>query len=226
VCAARPVESPLAQAEVIAAVQRAMRPEDVVVCAAGSLPGDLHKLWRSRDTKGYHLEYGYSCMGYEIAGGLGVRMADERRQVFVMVGDASYLMMAQELVTAAQEGVKLVVVLIDNHGFGSIGALSRSLGSGGFGCAQNVAVDFEANAKSLGVNAVRVRARDELPAALASAREAQVTTVVVVETDPKVGVPSYETFWDVPIAEVSTMAEVREARARYEEARKKERQHL
>jgi 3D-(3,5/4)-trihydroxycyclohexane-1,2-dione acylhydrolase (decyclizing) len=118
---------------VIGAVNERLGPRDVVVCAAGSMPGDLHKLWRTRDPKGYHVEYGYSCMGYEIAGGLGVKLAAPDREVFVMVGDGSYLMMAQELVTAVQEGVKLIVVLVQNHGFASIGALSESLGSQRFG---------------------------------------------------------------------------------------------
>src|SRR5439155_1277575 len=122
-----------AQSEVIGAVNDAAAPKDVVVCAAGSMPGDLHKLWRTRDPKGYHVEYGYSCMGYEIAGGLGIKMADPDREVFVMVGDGSYLMLAQELVTAVQEDLKLIVVLVQNHGFASIGALSESLGSQRFG---------------------------------------------------------------------------------------------
>ena len=125
---------PISQGEVIGAVNAAAREQDVVACAAaGSLPGDLHKLWRTRDPKGYHLEYGYSCMGYEIAGGLGVKMARPSREVYVMVGDGSYLMMAQEIVTAVQEGYKLTIVLLDNHGFASIGGLSESVGSGGFG---------------------------------------------------------------------------------------------
>ena len=117
----------------IGALDQALRPRDVIVCAAGSLPGDLHKLWRARDPKSYHLEYGYSCMGYEIAGGLGVKLAAPDRDVYVLVGDGSYLMMAQEISTAVQEGVKLTIVLLDNHGFASIGGLSESVGSGGFG---------------------------------------------------------------------------------------------
>src|SRR3989337_2264468 len=124
---------PRCQSVVIGLVNQAARPRDVVVCAAGSLPGDLHKLWCTRDPKGYHLEYGYSCMGYEIAGGLGVKMAAPERAVYVLVGDGSYLMMSSEIVTSIQEGYKLIVVLLDNHGFGSIGGLSKSVGSGGFG---------------------------------------------------------------------------------------------
>jgi 3D-(3,5/4)-trihydroxycyclohexane-1,2-dione acylhydrolase (decyclizing) len=130
---ARRVGPPLSQGEVIGLLNSTLGPKDVIVCAAGSLPGDLHKLWRTRDPKGYHLEYGYSCMGYEIAGGLGVKMADPSREVYVLVGDGSYLMMAQEIVTSLQEKVKLNIVLLDNHGFSSIGGLSRACGSGGFG---------------------------------------------------------------------------------------------
>src|SRR5204862_400963 len=124
---------PPAQSAVIGAVNDASRPQDVVVCAAGAMPGDLHKLWRTRDPKGYHVEYGYSCMGYEIAGGLGVKLAAPEREVYVMVGDGSYLMMPGEIVTAVQEGLKLTIVLVDSHGFNSIGGLSRSLGTNGFG---------------------------------------------------------------------------------------------
>ena len=123
-----PWRQPPAQSEVLGAVNDAAGPADVVVCAAGSMPGDLHKLWRTRDPKGYHVEYGYSCMGYEIAGGLGAKLADPGREVYVLVGDGSYLMMAQELVTAVQEGVKLIVVLVQNHGFASIGGLSETVG--------------------------------------------------------------------------------------------------
>ncbi len=163
-----------AQSEVIGAVNDAAAPQDVVVCAAGAMPGDLHKLWRTRDPKGYHVEYGYSCMGYEIAGGLGVKMAAPEREVYVLVGDGSYLMLPSELVTAVQEGVKLTVVLVDNHGFNSIGALSRSLGLDGFGTQYRFArdgapvldgdddppahlpLDLAANAASLGADAIRV----------------------------------------------------------------------
>jgi len=227
-----------AQAEVIAAVQAASGPRDVVVCAAGSLPGDLHKLWRSRDPKSYHLEYGYSCMGYEIAGGLGVAMADPSRAVTVMVGDASYLMMAQEIVTAVQEGVKMAVVVIDNHGYASIGSLSESIGSGGFACATRrrgadgqlsgevVAIDFAANARSLGAHAVRADSRAELAAALAEARGRDGVSVVVVETDTSVRVGGYDSWWDVPVAEVSEMESVGAARSAWEAAARKERHHL
>jgi 3D-(3,5/4)-trihydroxycyclohexane-1,2-dione acylhydrolase (decyclizing) len=223
------------QGEVIGAVNEAARPHDVVVCAAGSLPGDLHKLWRTRDPGGYHLEYGYSTMGYEVAGGLGVKLADPSREVFVMVGDGSWLMLSSELVTARQEGMKLIVVLVDNHGFASIGSLSRSLGSGGFGTVyrargedgqlsgETLEVDFAANARSLGVEAVRVHTVADLRAALSDARAARDTRVVVVETDPSVGVPGYESWWDVPVAETSGMPAVRQAREGYARARERER---
>ncbi len=160
-----------AQSEVIGSVNRLSRPRDVVVCAAGSMPGDLHRLWRARDRKGYQVEYGYSCMGYEIAGGLGVAMAvrdaGEDRDVVVMVGDGSYLMLAQELVTSVQEGVRLIVVLVQNHGFASIGALSESLGSQRFGTSYRyrtrsgldgdlLPVDLAANAASLGARVISV----------------------------------------------------------------------
>jgi len=226
------------QAEVIGAVNAAARARDVVVCAAGSLPGDLHKLWRPRDPKSYHLEYGYSCMGYEVAGGLGVAMADPERQVFVMVGDASYLMMSGEIVTAVQEGVKLSVVLIDNHGFGSIGSLSTSLGSARFGCEYRargadgqlsgpaLPVDYVANAASLGACAVRAVSATDLVAALAEARDAPGVSVIVVETDPGVSVGGYDSWWDVPPAEVSEMNSVKAARAAWETAVKRERDYL
>ncbi len=152
-----------AQAEIVGAVNQFARAQDVVVAAAGSLPGDLHKLWRAREPNTYHLEYGYSCMGYEIAGGLGVKMADPSRDVFVMVGDGSYLMMAQEIVTSVQEGYKLIILLLDSQGYASIGGLSDSIGSGGFGTQfdYKVAVDLAANAASLGAIVHRVdRPRD------------------------------------------------------------------
>jgi 3D-(3,5/4)-trihydroxycyclohexane-1,2-dione acylhydrolase (decyclizing) len=224
------------QGEVIGAVNRAAGPRDVVVAAAGSLPGDLHKLWRCRDPKGYHVEYGYSCMGYEVAGGLGVRMAAPDREVFVMVGDGSWLMMSSEIVTSLQEGVRLIVVLIDNHGFASIGGLSEAVGSGGFGTryrrrrkegdvdleGELLRVDFAACAASLGARAVRAETIADLDAALSEARETDRTTVVTIETDPSVPVGSFDSWWDVAVAEVSEQDPVREARARYEKDRRKE----
>jgi 3D-(3,5/4)-trihydroxycyclohexane-1,2-dione acylhydrolase (decyclizing) len=228
---------PVSQGEVIGVVNTVAQPRDVVVCAAGSLPGDLHKLWRTRDPKQYHLEYGYSCMGYEIAGGLGVKMADPSREVFVMVGDGSYMMMAQEIHTAVQEGYKLNVVLLDTHGFKSIGSLSRACGCDGFGTRYRFRrdgklqgdinpVDFVANAASLGAEAVRASTRDELRAALEQSRANSRTTVVVIEVDHDIGVPSYETWWDVPIAEVAQVESVGAARKGYETAKLKERYYL
>ena len=230
---------PISQSEAIGVVNGAARPEDVVVSAAGSLPGDLHKLWRARGPGGYHVEYGYSCMGYEIAGGLGVKMAGPEREVFVLVGDGSYLMMSSEIVTSIQEGLKLTIVLLDNHGFASIGGLSKSLGSGGFGTeyryrseqtgrldGERVAVDFVANAAALGANAMRAVSRDDLQRTLEEARALDRTTVIVVEVDPEEQVPAYASWWDVPVAEVSSMEAVRRARSAYEEGLERERYHL
>jgi 3D-(3,5/4)-trihydroxycyclohexane-1,2-dione acylhydrolase (decyclizing) len=228
---------PVSQSEVIGVVNSVSEARDVVVCAAGSLPGDLHKLWRVRDPKGYHLEYGYSCMGYEIAGGLGVKMAAPDREVYVMVGDGSYLMMAQEIHTSIQEGYKLNIILLDNHGFASIGGLSEACGSGGFGTHYRyrkegkldgpaVEVDFVANAASLGAVAVRVRTLDELSQSLVAARATPRTTVTVIEVDRNVRVPGYESWWDVPVAEVSEVESVRAARRAYETTVRRERYFL
>ena len=226
------------QGEVVGAVNDAAGERGVVVCAAGSLPGDLHKLWRARDPKSYHLEYGYSCMGYEIAGGLGVRMAAPDRDVFVMVGDGSWLMMSSEIVTARQEGVKLIVVLIDNGGYGSIGSLSASLGSAGFGTqlryrgddgalsSRPVEIDFAANARSLGVKVHAADTLAELRTALVAAKTATETTVIVTHTDPSVKVGGYESWWDVPPAEVTTNESVKAARDGYDVAKKKKRWYL
>ncbi len=229
----------ISQGEVIGIVNGFSRPEDVMVCAAGSLPGDLHKLWRTRNPKGYHLEYGYSTMGYEIAGGLGVKMAAPERDVYVLVGDGSYLMMAQELVTAVQEGCKLIVVLLNNHGFASIGGLSESVGGGGFGThyryrdavtgqldGDRLPVDFAANARSLGVHVIEAHDAASLQSALEQARAAELTTVITIETDRERRVGGYESWWDVPVAEVSESEAVREARKAYEEARERERAFL
>jgi 3D-(3,5/4)-trihydroxycyclohexane-1,2-dione acylhydrolase (decyclizing) len=219
-------QDPPAQSAVIGAVNAAVGPADVVVCAAGSMPGDLHKLWRTRDPKGYHVEYGYSCMGYEIPAGLGAKLAAPEREVYVLVGDGSFLMLPSELVTAVQEGVKLTVVLVDNGGYASIGALSRSLGTEGFGTELAVDVDLAACAESLGAKAMRAGTVDELRVALATARAETCTTVIVVPADRNTGVPSYESWWDVPVAEVAEAASVRAAREEYERARMAERRYL
>jgi 3D-(3,5/4)-trihydroxycyclohexane-1,2-dione acylhydrolase (decyclizing) len=226
----------LTQAEVIGIVNDKSAPTDVVVCAAGSLPGELHKLRKARDSKGYHLEYGYSCMGYEIAGGLGVKMADPDRDVYVMVGDGSYLMMAQEIVTSVQEGCKLIIVLVDSGGFASIGALSRSVGSGGFGTNYRyrsqqtgrldgtaLPVDLAANAESLGARVFRASDRASLEHALDQARSADRTAVVYVPVDPAARVPGHGCWWDVPVSEVSEQDSVNRARREYETARIKQR---
>jgi 3D-(3,5/4)-trihydroxycyclohexane-1,2-dione acylhydrolase (decyclizing) len=230
-------EPPVAQSEVIGIVNNFTDASGIMVCAAGSLPGDLHKLWRTRQPGRYHMEYGYSCMGYEIAGGLGVKMAHPDREVYVLVGDGSYLMMAQEIVTSLQEGLKLNIVLLDNHGFSSIGGLSKNCGNEGMGTEYRyrkedryvgdpLPLDFVANAASLGAWAVRTRTGDELKKALECAREQKRTSVVVIETAFDERVPGYESWWDVPIAEVSESESVRTARRKYEEARKKERYFL
>ncbi len=222
------------QGEVIGAVNEITEASDVIVCAAGSLPGDLHKLWRTRRPGNYHLEYGYSCMGYEIAGGLGVKMAKPESEVYVMVGDGSYLMMSQEIVTSLQEGCKLNIVLLDNYGFSSIGGLSRACGNEGMGTnyryrrgdrydGELLSVDFQANASSLGAWAVRARTSQEFRKALCDAKKQTRTSVVVVETSYDDRVPGYESWWDVPIAEVSERETVKAARTEYEKARAKER---
>ncbi len=219
----------LTQNEVIGMVNELSEPRDVVVCAAGSMPGDLHKLWRTRDPKGYHVEYGYSCMGYEVAGGLGVRLACPDRDVFVMVGDGSYLMMATELVTAVQENLKIIVVLVQNHGYASIGALSESLGSQRFGTKYRrrsadgrldgdvLPVDLAANAASLGVAVIRTSTADEFAAAIKEAKASSTSTVIHVDTDPLVDAPSSESWWDVPVSATSTLESTQQARVGYDE---------
>ena len=230
---------PISQGEVIGLVNTLSRPADIVLCAAGSMPGDLHKLWRTRDPKGYHLEYGYSCMGYEIAGGMGARLAAPEREVYVLVGDGSYLMMNSEIATMVQEGVKVTIVVLDNHGFASIGALSGSVGSGGFGTelrqrgasgglnGARLGIDFVANAASLGAHALRATTHDELANAL---HQAQAHTggpfVIVVETDREERVGGYDSWWDVAVAEVSESPDVQQARQEYEDAKRRQRAYL
>jgi 3D-(3,5/4)-trihydroxycyclohexane-1,2-dione acylhydrolase (decyclizing) len=227
-----------AQSEIIGAIWEAAGPRDVIVSAAGSHPGDLHKLWRARSPNSYHLEYGYSTMGYEIPGAIGAKMADPSREVFVWVGDGTYLMMPTEIVTAVQEHVKVVIVVVDNHGFGSIGGLSESLGSQGFGThfryrtdsgqldGELLPIDYAANARSLGAVAIKANGLAEFKQALQEARKQERVTVVVVETDREVRVPGYESWWDVAPAEVAEKDSVRQARAEYDEAVKKEKYYL
>ena len=230
----------LSQAEVIGLVNDFAAPKDVVVCAAGSLPGDLHKLWRTRDPKGFHLEYGYSCMGYEIAGGLGVKMADRGREVYVMVGDGSYLMMSSEIVTSIQEDHKLTIILINNHGFASIGGLSKSLGTEGFGTqyrardegsgqldGQLLPVDLAKNAESLGATVIRATDAVSFGEALKRAKVNGTTTVVYVETGPERKMAGYgHAWWEVPVAAVSETDGVKNAHEQSASEKVKQRRHL
>jgi 3D-(3,5/4)-trihydroxycyclohexane-1,2-dione acylhydrolase (decyclizing) len=226
------------QSEVIGAVESSSDVRDVVVGAAGSLPGDLHKLWRTRDPKGYHVEYAYSTMGYEIAAGIGVKMADPTREVYVMVGDGSYLMLSSELVTALAEGIKIIVVLVVNHGFQSIGALSESVGVERFGTkyrfrspsghldGEKLPIDLALNAESLGATVLRADSIADLRAALATARAGEVTTVIEIETDPLAPAPDSSSWWDVPVAEVSSRESTQRALDTYEHDRQQQRTHL
>jgi 3D-(3,5/4)-trihydroxycyclohexane-1,2-dione acylhydrolase (decyclizing) len=218
-----------AQTEVLGTLNEVMDARDVVVQAAGSMPGDLQMLWRARDSKQYHVEYAYSCMGYEIAGALGVKMAAPEREVFALVGDGSYLMMSQELVTAVSEGIKLNLVIVENRGFASIGSLSESVGSQRFGTAYRyrnpqtgqldgdvLPVDLAANAASLGADVIRVRTIEEFRDALARSRASVRTTAIHIETDPLAPVPSSESWWDVPVSEVAQLDSTNQARKTYE----------
>jgi len=232
------------QGALIGAVNDQGDPDAVMVGAAGSLPGDLHKLWRSRHPRQYHLEYGYSCMGYEIAGGLGIKMADPQREVYVLVGDGSYLMMNTDLITSIQEGYKLTIVLMDNRGFKSIGGLSRSVGDEGFGTryvypkngglpsdadgmeVHDLPVDLAMNARSLGAHVIECQSYEDVVKALQTAKSIDHSTVIYVRNDRYLGVPGYESWWDVPIAEVSERDTVRAAREEWEENRALERYFL
>ncbi|MDP2235992.1 MAG: 3D-(3,5/4)-trihydroxycyclohexane-1,2-dione acylhydrolase (decyclizing) [Bacteroidales bacterium] len=231
-------EIPVRQVEVIGAVNDFIQPEDVVLCAAGSLPGDLHKLWRTQTPKGFHLEYGYSTMGYEVAAGIGAKMAAPEREIYVMVGDGNYLMMNSEIATAIQEGVKYTIVLLNNNGFGSIGALSQSLGSERFGTKYRMSdekkgiqsnellpVDLAMNARSLGAYVIEVKDIDELNMALTEARNQTKVTVIVIETDLEKGIPGYA-WWEVPVAEVSEMDSVKNAYENYRNNKANQRYHL
>ncbi len=254
VSAPPPADGLPSQAAVIGAINDAAGESGVVVCAAGSAPGDLHKLWRARDPTGksYHVEYGYSCMGYEIPGAIGVKLAAPQREVFAFVGDGSYLMLPGELVTAVAERIPIVIVLVDNHGYASIGALSRSIGSSGFGtlyrfpangslpldpppsdslpvdppASDVLPLDLAANAESLGARVIRTGTIPELRAALDDARGAAGPVVVYIEADRYAGVPSYEGWWDVPVAETSEEPAVQAVREEYERARRAQRTYL
>ena len=217
---------PATDAQVIGAVNRAAGPRDVVVCAAGGLPGELHRLWRAGDPQGYHLEYGYSCMGYEIAGGLGVKLALPDREVFVMVGDGSYLMLNSEIATSVAMGARLTIVVLDNHGYGCINRLQQACGGAPFNNllgAEAPAVDFVAHAQSLGARAEEAKSLADLEAALERARSADRTSVIVIETDPARAFGAGGAWWDVPVAEVSARPEVRAEREAYDAARRRQR---
>lgn len=227
------------QSELIGAIWETIGARDVLLSAAGSQPGDLHKLWRTRSPNSYHMEYGYSCMGYEIPASLGVKMADPQREVYVWVGDGTYLMNPTEILTAVQEGLKVTIILVDNSGFGSIGALSTSLGSAGFGTrfkqrdpqtgqlsGAPLIVDFAANAASLGAEVFTPASVAEFKTMLAHTKTLDHTSVIVVEADREVKVPGYESWWDVAVAEVSNMPEVQQARQDYELHRKDEKYFL
>ena len=229
--------TPVSQGEVIGAVEASSQPQDVVVASAGSLPGDLLKLWRSRDPSSYQVEYGYSVMGYEIAGGLGAKLAAPEREVYVMIGDGSFLMMSSEITTAIQEGLKLIIVVVDNKGFSSVGRVSEAVGSEGFGCHYRyrggnsgwydgaiLPVDFVKICDGLGARAVKADDLTAFEAALQDARAADTTTCIVVETDWHERVPGYATcWWDMATPQVSEMEEVNKARAEYEEQKKAQR---
>ena len=232
------IETPesLTQANVIGIVNGAAGPRDVVVCAAGGLPGDLLKLWRPVDPKGYHLEYGYSCMGYEIAGGLGVKMADPAREIYIMCGDGSYLMLHTEIVTSFQEGYKLTIVLVDNGGFQCIRGLQMSAGTPAFGNELRyrndesgrldgdfVPIDFVKNAESLGAVGIRTRTEQELRNALEHAKTIDRTVLIYVPVQVDARVPGFESWWDVPVAEVSSQPSVQDAHAANLRNREKQR---
>ena len=233
----------MSQGEIIGAVNNFADDNDVILCAAGSLPGDLHKLWRTKSNKSFHLEYGFSCMGYEIAGGLGAKMADPSREIYVMVGDGSYLMLSQEIVTSIQEGYKLTIVLIDNDGYKSIGSLSRSLGSEGFGTRylfrnQNsqridgdetttnatLPINLADNARSLGAHVIECTDYQSLTNALKDAKSIDKTTVIYTTCDRYQGIDGYG-WWEVPVAEISDMKTVDEASKENLKMKKKQRLH-
>lgn len=231
-------ETPAFQGEVIGAVNSLAGAKDIVLCAAGSLPGDLHKLWRTIHPKGFHLEYGYSCMGYEIAGGLGAKMASPESEVYVMVGDGSYLMMSQEIVTSIQEKQKITIILLNNDGYSSIGSLSNSVGSEGFGTYYRyrnevtqqldgglLPIDYAANAASLGAYVIKTKNVKELKDALRKVKTINQTSLIYIDVDRKKGVPGFA-WWDVAIAEVSEKDAVKEALKTYHNNKKSQKHYL
>ncbi|CAI9119308.1 3D-(3,5/4)-trihydroxycyclohexane-1,2-dione acylhydrolase (decyclizing) [Brytella acorum] len=213
-------------AQVIGAVQRATRPTDTVVCAAGGLPAELQKHWRAEQPGGYHMEYGFSCMGYELAGALGVKMATPEREVVVMLGDGSFLMLNAEIATSVMLGRKLIIVLLDNHGYGCINRLQNHTGGAPFNnlwqdCKQEIfpEIDFVQIARGLGARAEKVATVEELTKAVTRARSADRTSVILIDTDPKPTTEDGGAWWDVAVPEVSTREPVREARSTYERLR-------
>jgi 3D-(3,5/4)-trihydroxycyclohexane-1,2-dione acylhydrolase (decyclizing) len=231
-----PQEGTLGELAVIGLVNETVGGKATVVCAAGGMPGELLRLWRPEDPKAYHMEYGYSCMGYEIAGGIGVKLAEPGREVIVMVGDGSYLMMNSEIVTAVGEGIKLTIVLVDNHGYQCILGLQRAVGVADFGnelryrdqtskqlTGEYIQVDFLKHAESMGAYGVFARSAEDLKMALNDARNADRVTVIVVPVDPEKRMPGMGTWWDVPVAEVSMEEKTRKTRENYEKAAKNQR---
>ncbi|WP_406176922.1 3D-(3,5/4)-trihydroxycyclohexane-1,2-dione acylhydrolase (decyclizing) [Streptomyces canus] len=229
------------QPQVLGALDALVDESDVVINAAGSLPGDLHKLWRARSRDQYHLEYGYSCMGYEIPAAIGVKMAAPDRNVWALVGDGTYLMMPTEIVTAVQEGIAIKLLLIQNHGYASIGGLSETVGGERFGTAYRyqsddgtytgapLPVDLAANVASLGMRVLRAKTVRDLRAALEEARAADTPTCVYVETetaDTVSGAPPAQAWWDVPVAEIATRPSAVKARELYERHVSTRRRHL
>jgi 3D-(3,5/4)-trihydroxycyclohexane-1,2-dione acylhydrolase (decyclizing) len=230
-------KSPIDQTVVIDTLNQFMQKDDIMICAAGSLPGDLHKLWRATSEQNFHLEYGNSCMGYEIAGGLGVKMAAPQQEAYVLVGDGSYLMLNHEITTAIQEGIKINVLLLVNHGFASIGSLSESIGEKRFGTqyrfrngkrhlGENLPIDYAANAKSLGAKVLVSSNKENLKEALGQAKNNKETTVIVIETNILRTVAGYHAWWEVPIAQTSTKPEVQKARKLYEKNKKLQKYYL
>jgi 3D-(3,5/4)-trihydroxycyclohexane-1,2-dione acylhydrolase (decyclizing) len=215
--------------QVIGAVQRTALKSTVVMSAAGTMPGELHKIWDA-PVGGYHMEYGFSCMGYEIAGAMGIKMARPQADVICMVGDGSYMMANSELATAVMMGVPFTVVITDNRGYGCINRLQKGTGGAGFNNLLDDSyhvnpshIDFTAHAAAMGAQAVKVATIAELEAALTAAKSAKIPQVIVIDTDPWPGTPEGGYWWDVGVPEVSVRAEVRDARAKYEENSKHQR---
>ena len=230
---------PIHQGAVLGTLNDFMNEEDIMVNAAGSMPGDLHKLWRTTNPYGFHVEYGFSCMGYEIAGGLGIKMAAPDREVYVLCGDGSYLMLSAEIVTSIQEGYKMIIVLSNNDGYASIGSLSKSIGNERFGTkyrfrekstgqlsGTTLPVDIAKNAESLGALVFKATDKVTLIEALKKAKAADRTSMVYIETDLERTIPGYNAWWEVPIAEVSEQEAVQQKRKEYEEHKKEQKLYL